>query len=190
MSESSKTKKKANAKAKVKQSATKGQDGPWSCLNAAAKVLAEKGEPMNCKEMIEAMATKGYWTTPGGKTPHATLYSSIAREIRDKGKESRFKKADRGKFASYRSRVVGSFALRPGFVLDAWPEGIFFKGIPMSDYLPVPLSRRGGLDPESAAARLLRAFLNGRKTETITAYRQDLEDFQAFIQAPSLEQAA
>ena len=60
----------------------------------------------------------------------------------------------------------------------------------MSDYLPVPLSRRGGLDAESAAARLLRAFLNGRKAETITAYRQDLEDFQAFIQAPSLEQAA
>ena len=71
-----------------------------SCLNAAAKVLAEKGEPMNCQEMIEAMSSKGYWTTPGGKTPHATLYSSIAREIRDKGKESRFKKADRGKFAS------------------------------------------------------------------------------------------
>ena len=60
----------------------------------------------------------------------------------------------------------------------------------MSDYLPVPLSRRGALDPESAAARLLRAFLNGRKAETITAYRQDLEDFQAFIHAPSLEQAA
>src|SRR5437660_1206522 len=60
----------------------------------------------------------------------------------------------------------------------------------MSDYLPVPLSRRGGLDHDSAAARLLRAFLSGRKAETITAYRQDLEDFQAFIQAPSLEQAA
>jgi site-specific recombinase XerD len=60
----------------------------------------------------------------------------------------------------------------------------------MSDYLPVPLGRRGGVDPTSAAARLLRAFLNGRKAETITAYRQDLEDFQAFIQAPSLEQAA
>ena len=60
----------------------------------------------------------------------------------------------------------------------------------MSDYLPVPLGRKGSLDPESAAARLLRAFLNGRKAETITAYRQDLEDFQAFIQAPSLEQVA
>src|SRR5882672_9325388 len=98
MSENSKTKTKAKAKAKEKQA--KGQDGQLSCLNAAAKVLAEKGEPMTCKEMIEAMATKGYWTTPGGKTPHATLYASIAREIRDKGKESRFKKSERGKFES------------------------------------------------------------------------------------------
>ena len=97
MSETSKTKTKAKAKSR-KTAAS--QEGGMSCLNAAAKVLVEKGEPMNCKEMIEAMATKGYWTTPGGKTPHATLYSSIAREIRDKGKESRFKKGDRGKFAS------------------------------------------------------------------------------------------
>ena len=100
MSESSKTKTKGKSKGKGKLSAAKAQDGPLSCLNAAAKVLAEKGEPMTCKEMIEAMATKGYWTTPGGKTPHATLYSSIAREIRDKGKDSRFKKSERGKFAS------------------------------------------------------------------------------------------
>src|SRR6266850_7248687 len=100
MRESSKTKTKAHEKAKGNRSKTKDQDGQLSCLNAAAKVLAEKGEPMTCKEMIEAMATKGYWTTPGGKTPHATLYSSIAREIRDKGKDSRFKKSERGKFAS------------------------------------------------------------------------------------------
>jgi hypothetical protein len=95
MSESSKTKAKAKGKKKAAS-----QEGTLSCIDAAAKVLAEKGEPMNCKEMIDAMATKGYWTTPGGKTPWATLYSSIAREIRDKGKESRFKKSDRGKFAS------------------------------------------------------------------------------------------
>jgi hypothetical protein len=100
MSESSNIKTKAKPKAKGKQSGAKGQDGQLSCLNAAAKVLTEKGEPMTCKEMIEAMAAKGYWTTPGGKTPHATLYSSIAREIRDKGKDSRFKKSERGKFAS------------------------------------------------------------------------------------------
>ena len=98
MSDTSKT--KVKGKGKGKQQVAKPQEGGMSCLNAAAKVLAEKGEPMNCKDMIEAMASKGYWTTPGGQTPHATLYSSIAREIRDKGKESRFKKADRGKFAS------------------------------------------------------------------------------------------
>ena len=97
MSESSKTKTKA--KAKGKRSAPKGQDGPLSCLNAAAKVLAEKGEPMTCKEMIEAMAQKGYWSSPGGKTPASTLYSGIIKEIATKGKESRFQKTDRGRFA-------------------------------------------------------------------------------------------
>ncbi len=97
MSASNKTKTKSKAKGKK---TAPSQEGGMSCLNAATKVLAEKGEPMTCKEMIEAIAAKGYWTTPGGQTPHATLYSSIAREIRDKGKESRFKKSDRGKFAS------------------------------------------------------------------------------------------
>ena len=36
-----------------------------SALDAAAKVLAEKGEPMTCKEMIETMAKKGYWLCRG-----------------------------------------------------------------------------------------------------------------------------
>jgi hypothetical protein len=70
------------------------------CLDAAAKILGENGKAMNCKEMIEAMAAKGLWTSPGGKTPHATLYSAILREIATKGKDARFKKTERGKFAS------------------------------------------------------------------------------------------
>jgi hypothetical protein len=89
------TKKETKTKKK-----TKPQDSKMSCIDAAAKVLKEKGEPMNCKEMIEAMATKGYWTSPGGKTPAATLFSGILKEITTKGKESRFKKTERGKFAS------------------------------------------------------------------------------------------
>src|SRR5258708_25390795 len=60
----------------------------------------------------------------------------------------------------------------------------------MSEHVPVPLGRKGSIDPDSAAARLLRAFLNGRKAETITAYREDLEEFQSCIQAQSVEQAA
>jgi hypothetical protein len=34
-----------------------------------------------------------------GKAPDRTLYSAIAREILKKGKASRFKKAEKGKFA-------------------------------------------------------------------------------------------
>ena len=74
-------------------------DKKTSCLDAAAKVLAEAKQPMNAKELIEAMAAKKLWKSPGGKTPHATLYSAITREIAKKGDASRFKKADRGKFA-------------------------------------------------------------------------------------------
>jgi hypothetical protein len=91
---------KKTTKTKAKATKAEGEAKKLSAIDAAAKVLAEKAEPMTCKEMIEVMAAKGYWTTPGGKTPHATLYSSIAREIRDKGKDARFKKSERGKFAS------------------------------------------------------------------------------------------
>jgi|SRR6516162_9934542 hypothetical protein len=71
-----------------------------SALDAAAKVLAEAGEPMTTKTMIEAMAAKGYWTSPGGKTPAATLYSAILREITTKGDQARFRKTDHGRFAT------------------------------------------------------------------------------------------
>ena len=67
-------------------------------LDAAVKVLGESEEPLNCKAIMEAMAAKGYWKSPGGKTPEATLASSIQREISKKGHGSRFKKVDRGLF--------------------------------------------------------------------------------------------
>lgn len=70
-----------------------------SALDAAAKVLGEAPEPMASKAMIEAMSAKGYWTSPGGQTPHATLYAAILREINTKGDEARFAKTDRGRFA-------------------------------------------------------------------------------------------
>ena len=69
-----------------------------SAIDAAAKVLGESKEPLNTKEMVEAMSAKKYWTSPGGKTPHATLYSAILREIQKKGKEVRFRKVERGRF--------------------------------------------------------------------------------------------
>ena len=99
-----KTKKFAKAKAAPKSAAKakpakEAAPKKLSAINAAAKVLTDAKEPMACKELIEAMEKKGLWTSPGGKTPSATLYSAILREINAKGKEARFKKTDRGHFA-------------------------------------------------------------------------------------------
>jgi HB1, ASXL, restriction endonuclease HTH domain len=69
-----------------------------SALDAAVLVLQEEGKAMNCQEMIEVMGAKGYWQSPGGKTPASTLYSAILREAKVKGAETRFKKTERGKF--------------------------------------------------------------------------------------------
>ena len=92
----------AEAQAKPKKRTTadkKTQPKKLSALDAAARVLGEAGKPMNCQEMIAAMAAKGYWTSPAGKTPQATLYSALLREIKTKGDQARFQKTERGKFA-------------------------------------------------------------------------------------------
>jgi hypothetical protein len=96
---SEKKKETAKPKAKTKK-AREAKPAKLSAVSAAARVLAEEGKAMTCPELIEAMAAKGYWKSPGGKTPAATLYSAILREITTKGKESRFKKAERGKFTA------------------------------------------------------------------------------------------
>jgi hypothetical protein len=85
---------KSQRKAPTQPKATKP-----SALDAAAKVLHEAGKPMTCQEMIAAMSAKGYWSSPAGKTPAATLYSAILREITTKGDAARFTKTERGKFA-------------------------------------------------------------------------------------------
>jgi len=97
---------KATTKAKPKQAATRAKQGEPkakkakrpSGLDAAARVLAESKKPMSVKEIVEVAFEKGYWKS-GGKTPHATVYSAIIREIAAKGKDSRFRKKERGKFA-------------------------------------------------------------------------------------------
>src|SRR5262245_23435889 len=84
----------------TKKAKANGEPKRLSAIDAAAKVLTDTGTPMNCQELIAAMAAKKLWTSPGGKTPHATLYSAILREIGTKGKDARFKKTERGKFAT------------------------------------------------------------------------------------------
>lgn len=70
-----------------------------SALDAAARVLAEAAEPMNCRQLIETMAEKDYWQpTQAGKTPANTLHAALCKEIKTKGTDARFEKVDRGYF--------------------------------------------------------------------------------------------
>jgi len=50
--------------------------------------------------------TEGLWTSPGGKTPAATLYAAISRSIKDLGKASPFRKTEREKFEARGLLVV------------------------------------------------------------------------------------
>ena len=71
--------------------ATAKKEKKVSLLDLAAKILADTGEALNCKELVAKAKEKGWVST--GKTPEQTLYSGIFREIKEKGEASRFKKS-------------------------------------------------------------------------------------------------
>ncbi len=98
-SKKSTTKRAAQGKTAAKSHTRKRSqgNGKLSGLDAAAQILAAAKEPMGCKGLVEQAIAKGLWST-NGKTPHATLYAAIIREIAKKGKDARFKKVDRGRF--------------------------------------------------------------------------------------------
>ncbi len=99
---SKKSTKKAAKAAKTskaaKEAKTPADDKPLSGPDAAAKVLADAGQPMRARELVNTMIERGLWKS-GGKTPWATIYAAVIREIAAKGKASRFRKTDRGLFA-------------------------------------------------------------------------------------------
>jgi hypothetical protein len=90
-----------------KAKAAKKAKGPKkpSLLDLAAEVLGKAGKPMGCKEIVEEVLKSGRWTTKG-RTPSATLYSAILREVANPARGSRFKKVDRGLFAATGTKVA------------------------------------------------------------------------------------
>lgn len=93
----------ANASAKkparAPKAAKEAKPKKLSLIDAAAQVLASGGGgPLNVKQMVEQVVAQKLWTPGSGRTPSATLYSSILRELQHKGGEARFEKVDRGQF--------------------------------------------------------------------------------------------
>jgi len=89
------TKKTTRTASKAKPAAAKRK----GILDIAAEMLARSKKPLGAKEIVERALDKGLWTTDG-RTPSATLYAAMIREIAAKGKDARFKKVDRGLFTS------------------------------------------------------------------------------------------
>ena len=92
-----KTHKKGSASKAEAKPKTPPKEKKISGLDAAVKVLTERGEPLNTKEMVERMLAKGLGYSDG-KTPAATIYAAMIREIAAKGDRSRFRKVGRRKF--------------------------------------------------------------------------------------------
>lgn len=90
------TKTAKGADAKVKAVKPKPARKP-SGLDVAAKVLSDAGKPLGAKAIVETMLAKGLWKT-NGKTPAATIYAAMLREVDNKPGESRFEKVGRGLF--------------------------------------------------------------------------------------------
>jgi len=103
-----KAKPNASTKAKPAKNATRAKDATKTAkatkpkrisgLDLAAKVLVEAKEPLQSKAIAERAIAAGWKTN--GKTPHATLYAAMIREIAKKGMDARFVKTDRGLFAA------------------------------------------------------------------------------------------
>ena len=95
-----KTKKAPATKQPVREKTPKAEKPKRvGALSAAVRVLTESGKPLRSGELIDLMAERGYWSSPNGRTPAATLYAAMIREIKNKGKEARFRQVGPGQFA-------------------------------------------------------------------------------------------
>jgi len=71
--------------------------GKMSMLDAAAEILKTAKEPLCCKDICRSIFEKKL-AESSGRTPHATISAAMGREIKVLGKNSRFRRADRGRF--------------------------------------------------------------------------------------------
>ena len=74
-------------------------NGVLSGLDAAHRVLTESRRPMTVKEIAE-IALRNKYCDLKGMTPEFTISAALQRDIKTKGRDSRFVKAERGLYAA------------------------------------------------------------------------------------------
>lgn len=92
-----------------------GTERKAPALDAACQVLSEEaGEGgMSAAELIDRMRERSLWISPSGKTPSATLYAAMIREIARLGEEARFRRVAPGRFAAAAAVSRGKKRARP-----------------------------------------------------------------------------
>ena len=122
--------------------------GGLSALDAAAQVLSAlpakaAAEGLSAGDLIERMSAQRLWTSPGGKTPAATLYAAMVREITKRKGESRFRRLGPGRFAPASGSLRGAKTMNS---VASAPAELTAKAPQKSAERPAPSSRgsRGG----------------------------------------------
>ena len=119
-----------------------------SALAAAAQVLAETG--LACKEMIEAMATKGYWSSPAARRPLPLFIPGFSRRSPPRGRNPAFRRPTAAASPGP-NVVITRAAVSPG---SCHPGGSRFPGTvrpkEFSPWLHVPLGKAACRSASSA----------------------------------------
>ena len=76
-----------------------------SALDATYRVLVEIGTALTVRQITEEIQDKGYCPNLKGATPHLTISSALQREVKTKGRDSRFYKAGVGLFGVVECRT-------------------------------------------------------------------------------------
>lgn len=134
-----KTKKASPAKPNsAKKPSSEPTSKRLSALDAGAQILADApAEGVNAKDLIDEMQAKGLWSSPAGKTPHATLAAAIVREINTKGEQARFVRLAPGRFAL--AKPGKKQRLKPARAKAATPKA---EPTPDAPSTPAPRKRR------------------------------------------------
>ncbi len=148
-------------------------------IEAAYKVLKEKGQPLNAKEIRKIAIEKGLIETRG-KTPEASIGSVIYQEIKGKGDKSRFVKVKPGVFG------LKEWGTEAGKRKEVYPEesklpivdkllntqrnsdepSAFEEAIAEAfNFLGLPAKRIGGRDEPDILIENYKVILDGKSTK-------------------------
>jgi len=102
-------------------------------IEAAYKVLKEKGTPLTADEITKIAFGNGLIDT-SGKTPGATMGARIYMDIKRKGNGSLFTKIEKGKFGlkEWQKTEQGQIAYRKGSFKNAAYQVLKMENKPLS----------------------------------------------------------